>query len=200
MRNVKWIILPVALFALIGCAGSLGKLPPVMVEMYDQGKPDGWMEIEADRKGRIQSIECDIPVEALPAEIKAAAEAELPGARITGAEWERMGKHDGYEVKLAKGGREYELVYRKDGTLIEKEVSLRRGEEPAGVIQAALDTVPGSRFKSVERIERVEEGADVYHVKVIANNASYKIELDGSANVLRAVREARAEVEIPLKP
>jgi hypothetical protein len=199
MRNVRWIILPVALFALVGCAGSLGKLPPVMVEMYDQGKPDGWMEIEADRKGRIFSIETDIPVEALPADIKAAAEAELPGARITGAEWERIGKADCYEVKLAKGGREYELVYKVDGTLIEKEVSLRRGEEPSGVMQAAMNVVPGSRFKSVERIERAE-GEDVYHVKLIANNASYKVELDGSGNVLRAVREARAEIEIPLKP
>ena len=103
-------------------------------------------------------------------------------------------------MKLAKGGREYELVYKVDGTLLEKEVSLRRGEEPSGVLQAAMNVVPGSRFKSVERIERVEEGEDVYHVKLIANNASYKIELDGSANVLRAVREARAEIEIPLKP
>jgi len=199
MRNWNWFVLSVALLALVGCQSSLGKLPKVMVEMYDQGKPDGWMEIEADRKGNIFSIETDIAIKDLPPELRAAAEAEIPGARITGAEWERIGKTDCYEVKLSKAGREYELVYTSDGKLIEKEVSLRRGEEPTGVVQAALNTVPGGRFKSVERIERDQQD-DVYHVKLIRDNASFKVELDGSAKVLRAVREARAEIELPLKP
>jgi len=198
MTNSRWIFGLFALLALVGCQSSVGKLPGVMVEMYDEGKPDGWIEIEADRKGHILSIEADIPVAALPADIRAAAEAELPGATITGAERERMGKTDGYEVKLSKGGREYELVYNADGKLLEKEVSLRRGEEPSGVVQAAMDAVPGSRFRSVERIERGEGKGDVYHVKLIRDNASYKVEVDPEGNVLRAVREARAEIEIPL--
>ena len=198
MRTLIVATLAVACLVLVGCKSSgLGKLSPKLVEMYDRGKPDGWMEIEAERDGTILGIETDIAISDLPDAIREAALAELPGARITGAEWEMIGKQEGYEVKLNKSGREYELVYSTSGELIEKESTLRRGEEPDGVLQAAMGSVPGGTFKSVERIDRGE--STFYHVKLLRSGASYKVELDENATVLRAVREAKAEIEIPLR-
>jgi uncharacterized membrane protein YkoI len=154
------------------------------------------MEIEATRDGRVIEIEADILVEDLPPAVLAAADAELPGGRVVGAEIEIVGGRMGYEVKKTKRGREYEFVFTAEGVLLEKEIGLRPSEAPAAVLQSAASAFPDAKLKSVERIER--GAVTVYHVKMLREGASYKLELDGNGAILRKVREAKAEIEIPL--
>ena len=172
-------------------------MPADLVDLYDNAAPGGWMEIEAERDGTIIELEAEIPIEALPASVKAAAERELPGGTIIGAEREIVGGRQGYEVKKRKGGREYELVFTPEGELLEKEIGLKQAEAPAPVIKAATAAIPGGRFKSVERIERGDE--ILYHVKLVRSGASYKVELTADGTVKRKVREQKAEIEIPLR-
>ena len=50
---------------------TVGQLPKQVIDLYDAGKVDGWMEIEADRNGWIQSIETDIELADVPDNIMA---------------------------------------------------------------------------------------------------------------------------------
>ena len=184
------------LAALAACATS-GRLPKTVVELYDVGKPDGWMEIEAERDGTIIEVEVDIAVADLPGNVRAAARKELPGGAITGAEIEIVGGKRSYEVKMRQAGRNYEFVFTPGGVLIESEKELLRNEAPEGVVDAAMRAVPGGSFKSVEVIEKAGEKS--YHVKLIRGGASYKIVVSPAAGVIRKVREAKCEIEIPLR-
>lgn len=167
------------------------------VELYDMGKADGWMEIEADRDGNIIEMETDIERADLPARVADAARAELPGGTIVGAEYEIVGNVRAYEVKMRHKNRAYEFVFSPEGELVESEKELARPEAPAGVVEAAMAEIEGAQFKSVEIITR--NGESSYHVKLTRNGARYKFVVTPDGKVVRGVREAKAEIEIPLK-
>ncbi|MHC4407491.1 MAG: hypothetical protein ACYS0E_14025 [Planctomycetota bacterium] len=188
-------ILTLPLLLLVACSG-MGKLPGVVIEMYDRAKPDGTIEIEAERSGAIVEIEADILISDVPKSIRDAAMKELPGGQITGAEYEVVGKSRTYEVKMRKGGVNYEYVYDKDANMLESEKEIRVQDTPKGVVEAAIASIPGSKFKSVEIITK--DGKDVYHVKSTRKGGTYKVIVSPEAKVLRRVREQRAEIEIPL--
>ncbi|MEE8103985.1 MAG: PepSY-like domain-containing protein [Planctomycetota bacterium] len=187
--------LSLSLLVLIAACAS--RLPKEAIELYDIGKPDGWMEIEADRDGRIIEIEADIELSQVPKVVMDAAKAALPGGTVTGAEKEIIGKKHAYEVKMTKGSVGYEFVFTPDGTLIESEKEIGRADAPDGVVDAGLAAVPGSEFRSVEVVERY--GVSTYHVKSTKNGGRYKMVVTPDGKVIRAVREAKAEIEIPLK-
>ena len=171
-------------------------LPSQLVRLYDEAAPAGLLEIEADRNGTILELEAEIPTSALPEAVVAAAREQLPGAEIVGAEHEFVGDLEGYEVKMRSDGVDYELVLDLDGVLLEKEVAMEPADAPSAVMEGARAAVSGGELKSVERVERT--GETEYHVKFQRDGASYKVVLRPDGSVLRRVREARAELEIPL--
>jgi uncharacterized membrane protein YkoI len=185
--------------ALGACAsgGSLGEVPEDLVDLYDVVRPGGMMELEIDRDGSIREMEADVPVEALPAAVVAAAQARHPGARITGAERELTGDGPGWEVKLELEGRKLELVYDEEGELLETERELRRSEAPNAVLASAMQAIDGGTFISVEMVE--QGGTQLYHVKLEKGGVSYKVILTPQGEITRKVREQRAELEIPLR-
>jgi hypothetical protein len=183
---------------LAGCGdGEEGGLPPIVIEMYDQGAPDGVIEIEAERDGTIIEIEVGIDPAKVPQAIRDAADRDMPGGEVKGAELEYVGGKKAYEIKKSKDGLDYELVYDEAGTLIEREAEMKRADAPAAVMAKAMAIVAGAEFKSVEKITRGEEAT--FHVKVTKGGASYKFVLEEDGTVVRKVREARAEIEIPMK-
>ena len=180
-----------------GCASGLGSASPRLVELYDDADPAGLIEIELDRRGTIIEMEADVLVSDLPDAVLAAARAALGGAEITGAEREIHPDRTLYEVKFRENGRDGELLLDDRGVIRETERELSEAEAPAAVLESATAAVPGGAFKSVELIEIGSER--LYHVKLLRDGASYKIVLDPAGNVLRKVREHRAEIEIPLR-
>lgn len=177
--------------------GGMGSVPMGLVELYDMAAPDGVIELELDRNGKIIEMEADIPVASLPAAVKKAAMEKAPGAVITGGEREMQAAGKSWEVKLRWEDRDWEFVIDDNGVIKETEKELQQAEAPAAVLAGANKRVPGAEFKSVEIIERGD--VTEYHVKQTKDGASYKIILSADGTVKRAVREARAEIEIPLK-
>jgi hypothetical protein len=188
-----------AFLALGACAstGNLGEVPEDLVDLYDAVRPGGVIELEIDRDGSIREMEADVPVEALPAAVVAAARARHPGARITGAERELTREGTGWEVKLELEGRMLELVYDEEGELLETERELRRSEAPNVVLASAMQAVDGGTFISVEVVEQGD--TKLYHVKLEKAGVSYKVVLTPEGEITRKVREQRAELEIPLR-
>lgn len=189
--------LAVIALGLTGC-GGLGSVSPKLVELYDIAAPGGVIELELERDGTIIEMEADIPVSALPDVVREAALKKSPGAQITGAEREFNARGAAWEVKLNFAGRDWEYVIDEEGAILEVEKELRRSEAPQAVLAAAKGAVPGGVFRSVEVISK-HDGATEYHVKSSIAGVSYKVVLTSSGDVIRKVREHKAEIEIPLK-
>lgn len=175
---------------------ALGRVPMSLIEMYDRVAPDGAIEIELERDGRVRELEAEIGLDELPSEIAAVALAEFPGGRMTGAERELRLDGAAWEVQLTVDGRACEVVIDESGQVRETERELAQSEAPEAVRSAALAAIPGGVPVSVERIDRPD--AVEFHVKLEREGARYKVVLDESGGVLRRVREARAEIEVPL--
>lgn len=197
---IRPALFAVAALPLAACAASGdGQAPAALVELYDQLASDGSMELELSRDGTFLELEAEVPVEDVPPFVREAAEARFPGITLTGAEREVQGGEWTWEVKFVHDGRAMELVVDGDGNVLETERELRPSEAPVAVLSASETVVPNSRFVSVESVESVDSAeGTVYHVKRDREGARYKVVLDESGAVLRAVREARAEIEIPL--
>jgi hypothetical protein len=172
------------------------KAPAVLVELYDIADPAGLIELELDRDGTLREIEADVPLTALPRPVLDAAAKAFPGARFTGAEREVQGDVRGWEVKFELDGLAGEVVTDDDGNVRETERELLESNVPPGVLAASATAIPGSVLVSTEVIEHA--GQRSYHVKRLRDGASYKIVLTPEGEVIRKVREARAEIEIPL--
>jgi len=172
------------------------KAPAVLVELYDMGDPAGLIEMELDRDGTLREIEVDVPLTALPRAVLDAAAKAFPGARFTGAEREVQQGVRGWEVKFELDGLGGEVVTDDAGNVRETERELREADVPRAVLTASALAIPDSVLVSAELIQQGDERS--YHVKRLRSGASYKIVLTPEGEVLRKVREARAEIEIPL--
>jgi hypothetical protein len=172
------------------------KAPAALVELYDMGDPAGLMELELDRDGTLREIEVDVPLTSLPRHVLDAASKAFPEAKFVGAEREVQGDVRGWEVKFELDGLGGEVVVDEEGNVRETEREVPEAKVPEAVLTASAAAIPDSKLTSAEMIERA--GDLSYHIKRERNGASYKIVLTPDGKVLRKVREARAEIEIPL--
>jgi hypothetical protein len=207
MNQRAFLALTAAVLATTSCSSTqrsrsertdLGRVPNAVVELYDQAATDGVIEIELDRDGRIAEMEADVPLVDVPKIVADAAFARLPAGRVTGAERELTRRGAGWELKFDVGGLAWEVVVDEQGNIIETEQELDALIAPQAVIDTANATVPGGVMRSVELIERGETRE--YHVKKDLLGVTYKVVTDGEGRLVRAVREARAEIEVPLAP
>ena len=183
--------------ALAACSGpKQWQAPAVLVELYDIAQPNGIIELELERDGTLLEIEADVPLTALPRNVLEAAAKAFPGARFTGAEREVQGDVRGWEVKFELDGLGGEVVTDDAGNVRETEREVREADVPPAVLAASAAAVPDSALKSTELVQRGT--LRTYHVKRLRDGASYKIVLTPAGEVVRKVREARAEIEIPL--
>ncbi len=194
---MRWMRLAGCLLLVAGCQTStMGALPPVVVQLFDEGDPSGRIEIKAERTGAILEARVEIPIESLPGSIIKAANQEMPNGTITGALLEIIDGRRAYGVQKRFDERDFELVFSPEGVLLMKETQLRTEEAPKAVILAAQAAAGGGLVSSFNKVQR---GADIYyHVKLRRGGASYKVVMGVDGNVLRMVREAKAEIEIPL--
>lgn len=197
-----------ALFALSlaafapSCASVTGasgepRAPLALVQLYDQLAPGGMMEVELERDGSFAELEADVPVESVPEHLIRATRATYPDAQITGAEREVRRDEWSWEIKFRSGGRAMEVVLDDAGAVLETERELRPDEAPPGLIDVSEAALPGSSFVSVERI--TTDGGEVFHVKRQRGTARFKVTLGSDLRVIRKVREAVAEIEIPIE-
>ncbi|KAA3604972.1 MAG: hypothetical protein DWQ01_20420 [Planctomycetota bacterium] len=198
--SLVWSI-PCSVLAGLIFTGCQSRVPGTLVELYDRAAPDGVIEIELQRDGSIIEMEAEVPVSQLPETVLAAAQAEMPEAQVTGAELEYQGRDRVWEVKLRYLDRDHELVIDDAGNLLEFERELGWDEAPPEVLEGANLAIQGGNPVSVEILGILQESGEyenLYHVKLDRDGARYKVELSPNGEVLRKVREARAEIEIPL--
>jgi hypothetical protein len=64
----------------------------------------------------------DVPLEQLPAGVRATVERETKGGQVIDIEKDHEAGKDVFEVEFTLNGKKYELHIAPDGTLIEKKV------------------------------------------------------------------------------
>jgi hypothetical protein len=198
MKRSRTALVLAAALGLSSCGSTgLGRVPDALVGLYDQAKPDGVIEIEIDRDGVIREMEAEIAIDRLPDRVRKVALERRPGAQIVGAEREVQLGGTFWEVQMLHQGRRVEMVLDSDGAIHETERELRREEAPQPVFDAVERALPGGTFESVEVVERAD--ATEYHVKKTRDGARYKLVIAPNGRLVRLVREARAEIEIPLR-
>ncbi|MFT5288165.1 MAG: hypothetical protein ACI8QS_000302 [Planctomycetota bacterium] len=197
LRTLGGLVLGLAVSACSTPGAPLGVLPAGLLLLADQSAPAGVLEIEAERDGRIREMEVEIPISDLPTAIREAALATERGATITGAEREILLDGKAWEVQLLQEGRKVELVFSEDGRILEIERELRREEVPFSVLATVDQVVPGGTFTSVEIIHRGRHTE--YHVKKERAGERFKVVATSDGNLIRVVREIRAEIEIPVR-
>ena len=175
----------------------LGSVPTELIDLYDRGTPTGILEVEVNRDGTVREMEVEIAVADLPTPIREAALAAERGATVTGAERELTLDGPAWEVQLLQEGRKVELVLSEDGRILEIERELRRDEAPRSILAAADAAIPGGTFQSVEILHKGR--STEYHVKKERAGARFKVVVSTEGETLRVVREAKAEIEIPIQ-
>lgn len=184
----------VALVLAIGCA--TGRFPGDMAEDAKLVAPDGLVEFAVDEHGGVLEVEFHVPLAALPAEVRAAAEREMPGGQVLDCEKEHDGGKVYWEVTKRIGGKEQEALFDDSGRVIAWELEVDAASVPAAVLQAADEAVGGRRTK-VEEIRDGEKRLVEYHVKKTDRAVRYKLVVTPAGRVVRIWREMTAEIEVP---
>lgn len=197
MTTATHTALPLALGAvLLAACSSTDRVPDRLLDLLDQTRADGAVEIELDRDGSYRDLEAEVAVERVPPSIVSALVTAFPGAQVTGAEREYQGGAWTWELAFRARGRALQAVISEDGRVLETEEPIALVDAPASVVAASVVLLPASTLASVDRVEG-PEGVS-YHVKRVRDGARYKVVTRADGTVLRAVREIRAEIEIPL--
>ncbi len=155
-------ILALALCA--GCAET--RMSGEVLDIARTTTTAGAFHIEFDSDGRLVEAAGEVPLDAVPAACRAAADAAFPGGRQTGAERAYIDDATAWMVAKDMGGRPVEVIVRDDATVYGGEEVLAEAAWPAAVVEAAKAAVPGATLERVERVWGVEpRGGEAYHLK-----------------------------------
>jgi len=92
-----------------------GKTTVYEVQLTEAGKPNREVSVTAD--GKLNAEEFTIPLDQVPAKVKAAIEAGAKGATIKRVQHIARGGKVTYEALYVKKGKETEVEYLEDGTV-----------------------------------------------------------------------------------
>ncbi len=133
--------------------------------------------------------ENDVSANDVPKPVLDAFARDFP--KTQGVEYERKNR-DGktlYEIEYRLEGKERELLYGADGTLVEKSEGLQLTELPAPVLDAVTKGYPGARVKEAEKVMKPDGALLHYEVEIRDSGQEREIELDATGKVLRATNE-----------
>jgi hypothetical protein len=132
--------------------------------------------------------------EAIPAAVRALAEATFPGAKIEGFERELDASGELFEVELKVKGKECEVSARADGTLVYTECDAPVKELSAPILDVVKKLLPGGKISGVKTITRGE--AVETEVEVDFQGEERELVFNAAGELVRQVRKIEAELEI----
>lgn len=109
----------------------------------------------------------------VPPAIIAAFEKAYPNATVKGYSMEQHHGKTSYEIESIDGSVKRDVEYSAQGELLEIEEELKPADLPPEVSGAITKKYAGASIESAER--RVKEGATVYEVKLLQDNARIEV-------------------------
>jgi hypothetical protein len=160
-------------------------------------KPDGKIEMGVLKDGSIDNVEFHVPYTELPANVRTALDALIPGGEVVDAEIEYAGGAVLYEVTKESDGLESEVLVDATGKVVEWEVQVAPASVPDAVKKAA--EAGGGTVTAYEEIRDSAKKLTAYHAKKDENGAKLKIALSPEGVVQYVRREMTAEVEVTIR-
>jgi hypothetical protein len=179
-----------------GCASN--RFPPETREDLKLMRPDAKLEVGLTEDGGIGDVEFHVPLEALPAAVRAAADRHMPGGDVVDCEKEYLDGVAHWEVTKRTAGKDQEILFDSTGTPVLWELEIDPSSAPKNVIEAADAAIGGSRTK-VEEIRDAAKNLTAYHIKKDEGGIRYKIVLSTKGVVEQVYREMSAEIEVPIR-
>ena len=131
--------------------------------------------------------EAEIRLDQVPRAVMDSARAKFPGAEIKEASKETEDGKTVYELEMKHDGRNMDVTFKEDGTLVLVETAIPEKEVPEAVMKAVLGKYPGAKLKLAESVKKgpkVKKEVDYYELHLAAGEKSVEVEVDASGKIL----------------
>jgi len=131
--------------------------------------------------------EAEIRLDQVPRAVMDSARAKFPGAGIKEASKETEDGKTVYELEMKHDGRNMDVTFKEDGTLVLVETAIAEREVPEAVMKAVRGKYPGAKLKLAESVKKgpkVKKEVDYYELHLSAGEKSVEVEVDSSGKIL----------------
>jgi uncharacterized membrane protein YkoI len=139
--------------------------------------------------GQANAGEKELSKHQVPKAVLEAFEKAYPNAKGVEFEKEMFEGKMAYEVEYKENGREYELLYGADGSVLQKEENIETQVLPELVSQAITKAYPKGKVKEAEKVVTPDGTITGYEVEIKSAGKELELELDSSGKILKTERE-----------
>jgi hypothetical protein len=189
----RLVLLPLACLALTGC----GLLRPQFVDV-DRAAGSFALEFLVDGDGSVSRLEYHIAPGETPPAVRAAMNRLHPGNPYTGAQLEVHGRQVLYQLSRNVDGLEVAAVFRADGTLVNEELEIPEESVPEPIRETIAERFPGAAIPRYDEVRDGQRTVRAYHVRLRLETRAYKLVIGPDGQLLQALLEVPAEVEVPV--
>lgn len=125
----------------------------------------------------------------VPKPVLEAFEKSNPGAKDVKFEQETLHGKVAYEVEYKENGKEHELLYSADGTVVQTEEEIEVQSLPGPVTQAIAKAYPKGKIKEAEKVMKPDGTVTGYEVEIKEAGKELELELDTSGKILKTEKE-----------
>jgi hypothetical protein len=129
--------------------------------------------------------EDDLSRDQVPKAVIAAFEKAYPNAKDVKFEKETFEGKAAFEIEYKDNGKEHDLIYSDDGTLLQKEDEIDSKSLPESITQAINKKYPQAEIKEAEKLTKPDGTAAGYEVEIEAADKKVELELDINGNILK---------------
>ncbi len=139
--------------------------------------------------GQANAAEKELSKHQVPKAVLEAFEKAYPNAKGVEFEKETFEGKAAYEVEYKENGKEYEVMYSAEGSLVQKEEEIDAKTLPELVSQAVMKAHPKGKIKEAEKVMTPDGTVTGYEVEIKSEGKELELELDSSGKILKTERE-----------
>lgn len=121
----------------------------------------------------------------VPKAVLGAFEKAYPNAKAMKFEKEQFENQTAYEVKYKDNGKEGEVLYDVDGSLLQTEEGIDVSALPEEVVKAVKKAHPKAKIKEAEKLTKPDGTLAGYEVEIKTGKKELEIELDTDGKILK---------------
>jgi hypothetical protein len=132
--------------------------------------------------GQANADEDDLSRDQVPKVVIIAFEKAYPNAKEIKFEKETFEGKAAFEVEYKENGKEHDLIYSDDGTLLQKEEEIDSKSLPESITQIINKKYPQAEIKEAEKLMKPDSIVIGYEVEIETADKKVELELDVDVN------------------
>jgi uncharacterized membrane protein YkoI len=92
-------------------------------------------------------------------------------------------------VEFKEHGKEYEVLYGADGSVLQKEETIEIHALPEPVSQAVMNAHPKATVKEAEKVMKPDGTITSYEVEIKSEGKELELDVDSSGKILKTERD-----------